>query len=57
MATLIEDVDSESGPQNGLQGVDVEHLAHEREGTMVTQERSGTPREVDGSGCSYHTVF
>ena len=36
MVMLMEDVDSESGSQNGLQGVDVEDPAHEKEGTMLT---------------------
>ena len=58
MVTLMEDVDSESGSQNGLQGVDayVEDSAHEKEGTMATRERQGTPREAHtgSSGCSYH---
>ena len=54
LATLMEDVDSESGSQNGLQGVNVEDLAKEKEGTMVTWERPGTPREPHSSGCLYH---
>ena len=48
MATLMEDVGSESGSQNGLQGVNVDDSAHENEGTMVTLE------EAHSSGCSYH---
>ena len=50
MATLMEDVDSESGSQNGLQGVDIDDSAHEKEGTMVSLERPGTPREALSSG-------
>ena len=46
MATLMEDVDSECGSQNGLQGVDTEDPAHEKEGTMVT----GETRDPWGSG-------
>ena len=46
MATLMEDMDSESGSQNGLQGVDVVDPAHEKDGTMVTLVRPGTPGEV-----------
>ena len=35
MATLMEeDVDSESGSQNGLRGLHVEDPFHEKEGTM-----------------------
>ena len=48
MATLMEDLHSESGSQNGLQAVDVEDPAHEKEGTMATLERTGTPREAHG---------
>ena len=51
MATLMEDVDSESGSQNGLQGVNIEDLAHAKEGSMATRERPGTPREAHSS-CS-----
>ena len=54
MAMLMEDMDSESGTQNGLQGVDVEDPAHKKEGTMVTLERPRTPREAHSSKCSYH---
>ena len=54
LATLMEDVDSESGSQNGLQGIDIDDPVHEKEGTMVTLERQGTPGEVHSSGCSYH---
>ena len=43
MAKRMEDVDSESGSQNGLRGVDVEDPAHEKKGTMVTLKRPGTP--------------
>ena len=32
MATLKEDVDSEYGSQNGLQGLDVDDPAHEKKG-------------------------
>ena len=42
----MEDMDSESGSQNGLQGVDVVDPTHEKEGTMVTLERPGTPGEA-----------
>ena len=39
MTTLMEeDVDSESGSQNGLQGLDVEDPSHEKEGTGDTGE-------------------
>ena len=48
MATLMEDVGSESGSQNGLQGVNVDDSAHANEGTMVTLE------EAHYSGCSHH---
>ena len=54
MATRMEDVDSESGSQKGLQGVDIDDPAHEKEGTMVTLERPGTPGKGHSSGCSYH---
>ena len=54
MATLMEDVDSESRSQNGLQGVDVDDPAHEKEGTMLILERPGAPGEAHSSGCSYH---
>ena len=46
MATFMEDMDNESGSQNELQGVDVVDPAHEKEGTMVTLERPGTPGEA-----------
>ena len=46
MATLMEDMESESGSQNGLQCVDVVDPVHENEGTMVTLERPGTPGEA-----------
>ena len=36
MATLMEDVGSEPGSQNGLQGVNVDDSADENEGTMMT---------------------
>ena len=39
MMTLMEDVDSDSGSQNGLRGVDVEDPTHEKKVTMVTLER------------------
>ena len=56
MAMPMEDVDSESGSQNGLQGVDVlvGDSAHKKEGTMVTLEKPGIPGEAHSSGCSYH---
>ena len=34
MAALMVDVDCESRSQNGLQGIDIEDPAHEKEGTM-----------------------
>ena len=46
MVTLVDDMDSESGSQNGLQGIDVVDSAHEKEGTMVTLVRPGTPGEA-----------
>ena len=59
MATLMEDVDSESGSQNALQGVNIEDLTYEKEWSMVTLEKPGTPREAHSSICSFHkqTVF
>ena len=54
VATLMEDADSKSGSQKGLQGVDVDDPTHEKVGTMVTMERQGTPGEAHSSGCSYH---
>ena len=54
MAKLMEDVDSESGSQNGLRGIDVEDFTHEKEGTMVTLERPGISGETHSSGRSYH---
>ena len=55
MATLMEeDVHSESGSQNGLRGLDVEDPSHEKEGTMATRERPGTPGEAHSSRCSSH---
>ena len=45
MTTLMKDVNIESWSQNGLQGVDVKDSAHEKEGTMVTLDRPGTPGE------------
>ena len=59
MAMATKDAESESGSQNGLQGVDVEDPAHERKGTVMTLERPGIPGEAHSSGWSYHkqTVF
>ena len=54
MATLMEDVDSESGSQKGLRGVDAEDPAHKKERTMVTLERPGIPGEAHSSEGSYH---
>ena len=54
MTTLMEDTDSKSGSQNGLQGVDVDDSAHEKEGTVLTLERQRTTGEAHSSGCSYH---
>ena len=56
MATLVEeDVDRESGSQNGLRRVDVQDPSlHEKEGTMATRERPGTPGEAQSSGYSRH---
>ena len=54
MVMLTEDVDRESRSQNRLQGVDVDDPTHEKEGTMVTLERPGTPGEAHSSGCLYH---
>ena len=54
MATLMEDVDSESGSQNGLQGINIDDPAHEKKGNMVTLERPGTPGEEHSNGCLYH---
>ena len=54
MVTLMEDADIESGSQNGLQGIHENDPAHEKEGTMVTLERSGTPGKAHSSRCSYH---
>ena len=51
MVTLMEDVDSESGSQNGLQRVNIEDLALETEETMVTLERPGIPGEAHNSRC------
>ena len=41
----MEDMDSKSGSQNGLQGIDVDDPAPENEGTMVTLET----RDLRGS--------
>ena len=54
VATLMEDVESESGSQNRLQGINAEDPAHEKEGTMVTLGRPRTPGEAHSSGCLYH---
>ena len=54
MATLMEDMESEFGPQNGLRGVDAEGPAHEKGGIMVTLERPGTPGEEHSSERSYN---
>ena len=37
-----------------LQGVDLDDSAHEKEGTIVTMERPGTPGEAHSSGYSYN---
>ena len=43
MTTLMEeDVDSESGSHNGMRGVDIKNITKEKQGTLATQERSGT---------------
>ena len=47
-------MDIESGSQNGMQSVYVDDPTHEKERTMVTFERPGTPGEAHVSGCSYH---
>ena len=39
IATLMEDVDSESGSQNGLQGEDVEDPAHDKEAIVLPNYR------------------
>ena len=54
MATLMEDVGSESRSQNRLQGANIDDPAHEKEGTMAILERPGIPGEAHCSGCSYH---
>ena len=54
MEIPTEDMDSESGSQNGLQGVAVEDTAHGKKGTMVTMERPGIPGEAKSSGCACH---
>ena len=54
MAMLMENVDSESGSQNRLPGLDVEDSTHEKGGTMVTLERPEIPGEAHRSGCLYH---
>ena len=46
MVMLMKDMDSESGSQNGLQGVDVEDPAHKKQRTMVIWARPGTQREA-----------
>ena len=38
LSTIMEDVDSEFGSQNGLQGIDIKDPAHEKEGTRVNLE-------------------
>ena len=44
----MEDADSDSGSQNGLQtiGVDVEDSSNEYEGAMVTLEKPGIPADA-----------
>ena len=42
MATLIKDVDNESGSQTGCKG------------TTATRQKPGTPREVHRRKCLYH---
>ena len=54
MVMHMEDVDSKSMLQSGLQGIDIDDPAYEKEGTMVTLERPGPPGEAHSSGCSYH---
>ena len=54
MATLMEDVGSESGSQNRLQGVNVDDPDHENEVTAVTVERTGHPGKAYSGRCSYH---
>ena len=60
MATLMgENVDSESDSLNGLRGVGVKDPSREKERTMATWERPGTPGEAHSSRCSSHerTIF
>ena len=48
MAALMEDVDCEPRSKNGLQGVDVEDPAHEKEGTNMHGDLAET-RNPTGS--------
>ena len=53
--TLIaQDVNSESGSQNGLQGVEVEDPTQEKQGTLATRERLGIWGEGRSNGRSPH---
>ena len=54
MVRPVEDVESESRSQNGLQGIDVDDPAREKAGTMVSLEKPGTPVEEHSTGCLYH---
>ena len=55
MTTLMEEeLDSESGSDNGMLGVDINNFSKEKQGTLGTQERSGTTREALYSGCFRH---
>ena len=51
---MDDDLDSESGSQNGLRGLDVKDPAQEKQRTMATRERPGTPEKRQNSGCSCH---
>ena len=52
---MEEDVDSKSGSQNRLRGVDIKGFAKEKHWTMATQARSGTTGEAQYSRCSHHS--
>ena len=55
MVTLTEeDMDNKSGSQNGLRGVDMKDPAKDKQRSMATRERQGTPGEAQKSGFLCH---
>ena len=54
MATLMEDMDSDSRSQNGLQGVDLQNPAHRKKGLGEPGEARDPRESAYSSRCLYH---